>query len=261
MPLLKAILDANILITKIQLEMSRGFGKFQESIPFSKETSWFFDTYSRKAKFVLVPNVELTVLERFRKETLLIHELLNKLSLKKGKEFQILEGFLRSDKIQLEDSIIKITFLHYKEQYTYFQTFRRKKFKQLMKKKARDLKSLYYKVLDKYNFEIYREILKNSIPDRTIEEFNDRILDDTFIPYKDGTNRKKKYLEREDREILCDVFEYCQKNRRRDFCVIFLTNDKAIIKERSRIENLGKSSFTIRSLSELYNNEFQYGKL
>lgn len=261
MPPLKAILDANILITKIQLEMSRKFSRFQESIPFSRETQWLFDTYSRKTRFVMVPNVELTILERFRKETLLIHELQNKLFLRKGEEFRILEKFLHSDEMQLEDSVIKMAFLHYKEQYAYFQTFKRKRFEELMKKKARDLKRLYYKILNRYNFEIYREILKDDMPDETIERFSDKILDATFISYKGDKNKRRKYLEREDREILCDVFEYCQKFKRRDFNVIFLTNDRIIIKERSKIETLGGSSFTIRSLLELYGNELKYGKL
>ena len=262
MPLLKAFLDANIIITKIQLEMSKGFKEFQESIPFSKETAWLFDNYSRRnIKFAMVPNVELTVLERFRKETLLIHELCNRISLKKGEEFQILEKFFCSNKIQLEDSIIKIAFLHYKEQYAYFQTFREKKFENLMKEKTRDLRILYYKILDKYKFEIYGRVLRSYTSDKTVEEFRDKILDETFIPYKDRRNRKKKYLEREDREILCDVFEYCQKFKKRDFNVIFLTNDKTCIKERFKIENLGRSSFTIRSLSELYNDESKYKTL
>lgn len=260
MPLLKTILDANILITRIQLEMSRGFREFQESIPFSRETSWLFDVYSRKTKFVMVPNVELTILERFRKETLLIHELQKRLSLEKRKEFQVLEKFLCSDEIQIEDSIIKIAFLHYKERYAYFQTFRKEKFEELVRNKARDLKKLYYKILDMYTFEIYREIL-GGMPRRMIEEFSDKILEASFIPYRDGIKKRKKYLEREDREILCDIFEYCQRFKRKDFNVVFLTNDKVIIREKSKIENLGKSSFKIRSLSELYSNELKYRML
>jgi hypothetical protein len=115
MPLLKAVLDANVLITKIQLELCRGFTEFKERIPFSKETEWLFETYSRRNfRFVMVPNVELTVLERFRKETLLIHELQKRILLKEGEEFQELEDFLRSSKFNLEDTIIKIAFLHYK---------------------------------------------------------------------------------------------------------------------------------------------------
>lgn len=203
--------------------MSKGFRGFQEYIPFSKKTKWLFDVYSkRNVKFVMVPNVELTILGRFRKESLLVHELQNKLSLKKGKEFQILEKFLRSNKIQLEDSIIKIAFLHYKEHYAYFQTFRKEKFNDLMRKKTRDLKRLYYGILDKYNFETYRKIFRNT--SRTVEEFSNKILDEKFIPYKDSKSRGK-YLEREDREIICDVFEYCQ-TKKENSRVIFLTNDK-----------------------------------
>lgn len=262
MPLHKVVLDANILITKVQLEMSKGFREFQESIPFSRETMWLFDKYSRRnVRFVVVPNVELTVLGRFRKETLLIHKLQKRISLEREKEFQTLEKFLRSSRIQLEDSIIKIAFLYYKEKYTYFQTFRKNRFEEIMKEKARDLRRLYYKILDKYNFEKYMSMLEGRRPDRVVEEFGNKILDETFIPYGGRRNKKIKYLEREDREILCDVFEYCQKFRRRDFAVIFLTNDKLIVKEGPKIENLGGSSFAIQELSELYVNEHKYKKL
>jgi hypothetical protein len=260
MPLLKAVLDANVLITKIQLELCRGFTEFKERIPFSKETEWLFETYSRRNfRFVMVPNVELTVLERFRKETLLIHELQKRILLKEGEEFQELEDFFRSSKFNLEDTIIKIAFLHYKGNYAYFQTFRTEKFRDVMKKKSRNLKMLYYKILGTYGFEICRPLL-DSFLQKKVEEFRGRIFDQAFISF-DQENRRRKYVEREDREILCDVFEYCHRSRRRDFKVIFLTNDKAIIRERSKIEYLAESSFSIYGLSELYDKESKYEKL
>lgn len=246
--------DANIFISKIELEMGCTDYRYFGDIGLGGKILWFFKDYCCRPRVhvAILPSTEYTITQRLRNAQERVLRGQHRLRLNKGREVENISSFLRNDPRDLciEEMLVKISIIHYLEYYTDKKLprkdFDKKRFEDILfEKSEKTTKILYFKVIPSSGIELLdgRKIETYDTPD--IQKFSRFILQGCMIPYEKSENG----IEREDRDALIEAFKvYSMRNQ----AICFLTEDRDLLNYKELIEKNSGNNLEILDINSFY---------
>ena len=246
--------DANIFISKIELEMGCTNPQYFGDIGLRGKIPWFFKDYCcrPRAHVVVLPSTESTITYRLRLAQERVLRGQHRLRLSKRKEMENIINFLRNDPkdLYIEEMLVKAAILHYltyhREKGFSRKDFDRERFDDILFEVSQQAtKILYGRIILPSDIELLdiRKIGTYDTPE--IQKFSKFILQECKIPYE----KSKNGVEREDRDALIEAFKvYSMRNQ----TICFLTEDKGMRNYKEMIEKNSGNNVEILDANSFY---------